>query len=401
MHTFRSGIVSRTARTLGPMVVHSMRAFLREEPAGPGASRYVSSPSGRPGDLVHTRPVRAVGLRRRESATQLEYLTETSRGQLLSATGALFHCGQPNAPLIGFAPSTQGVARHCDPSYTSTVGLRQAGADDLIAAYEQPAINWLLDAGADVVVIDYPRDPKSGIQLYCDHQSGALALRDAITAARTLGCRGVLGLWGFSQGGATVAAYLEDVDRDGKYPTAAVVGAPPIRLDDVLDHVDGSLATGVIAYTLAGLMVSSPKIRAEIVGVLTDDGLAELTENLTTCTAGSLLTSGWRRTNRWSTTGQSLGELADLLPATRAEILRRVVGEKPENQPSCPVRLWGSRNDDIVPFNQAAELARKWPTTEFVERTGPRLPGRTGLGHFGPYFYHLAEDASWLLGKLR
>lgn len=349
-------------------------------------------PEGDPGTVLDTESLPAIGLRGAQTATRIEYVTRDSRDRPVTASATVFRSGRPG-PLIGFAPSTQGVARHCNHSYSCTVGMQLIGLSDAIAAYEQVAVVTLLDSGADVVVLDYPRDPDMGVQMYCDHPAGANALEDAVTAARHLGADGDLGLWGFSQGGGTIGAYLES---SAPQPVAAVVGAPPVDLGEVLRHVDGSMITGVVAYTLGGLMSTSAEIKEEIVGQLTDDGLDALLDNLTRCTAGAVKRSGWTTTSSWSKSGRPFGELVEEMPAVSAEIDRRRLGTADVR---VPVRLWANSSDDIIPFFSIERLHRQWPSAEWDPRRWPQVPGRFGLNHFAPYYRWLADDARWLLAQ--
>lgn len=348
---------------------------------------------GSPGEVLAVDSITSVGLRKPQSAQRFEYVTRDSRGRTITATAALYRSGR-SGPLIAFAPSTQGVARHCAPSYSCTIGADFVGCDDVIAAYEQPTLLRFLDAGADVVMIDYPRDPELDVQMYCDHVGGAHALEDAITGARTLGADGNLGMWGFSQGGGAVGAYLES---DAEQPVAAVVGAPPAELDAVLRHVDGSMVTGVIAYTLGGLMAIDTEIRDEIVGQLNRDGLDAVSSNLSRCTGGTVKLSGWTNTSSWSKSGRPFGELVELLPTVAAEIERRRLGKRDIR---VPVRLWGTRNDDVIPYPIVEKLHTRWPSAEWHSRWFMRLPGRTGFNHFAPYFRWLRADSNWLLDRL-
>lgn len=349
---------------------------------------------GHPGTLLATEPVHAVGLRPPQSAQRFEYVTRDSLNRTITATGTLLRSGRPG-PLIGFAPSTQGVARHCDPSYSCTVGATLVGTRDMIAAYEQPSLLVLLAGGADIVMIDYPRDPETGVQMYCDHLGGAHALEDAVTVARALGADGPLGLWGFSQGGGAVGAYLES---KAEQPVAAVVGAPPAELDEVLRHIDGSMITGVIAYTLGGLMALSPAIRDELIGQLTESGLNALVDNLSMCTVGSVKHSGWTRTSAWSKTARPFGELVEELPAVSAEIARRRLGSR---DVKVPVRLWATTTDDVIPFGSVEKLHSRWPSANWHPRRFPRVPGRSGFNHFAPYYRWLRADSRWLLQQLK
>lgn len=368
----------------------------------------------KPGTLLASAPMRLLGTAGRANpatARRMEYVTTDARDRTITATGAYLRSHRPwrggPRPVVAFAPSTQGVARHCDPSYSCSVGvgLTFDGPVDVVASYELPAITMLLAAGADVVLTDYPRDPDFGWQLYCDHPSCARALADAVRAARSLGLDpdAPLGMWGFSQGGAAVGTALErrsyapDVEA-----RAAVVGAPPSRLNEVLSHLDGSLVTGVLSYAVAGLLVVSPEIRAEILASLSREGMDHVLADTTTCAVSSVFTSGWRGTSRWTRSGRPLGELLDDLPHVNAEFDRRELGA---SGPAAPVLLWGSRHDDVVPVRQVRDLRDAWlghgADLTWLEDRSPRIPGRTGANHFGPYYRHLPGHVGWLTDQLR
>lgn len=425
--TWRAGTAKLTARALLPLVHDTVSGGINRllgrapmpwrDSTRPDAATSPSFGSASwvagmtPGTLVRARRMRSVGTRgplNPAESLRFEYVTTDSSGRLITATGAYFQPHRRNGTVIAFVPSTQGVARHCDPSLSCTLGLNAWWTQprDLVVAYEQPAINYLLASGSAVILIDYPRDPTLGWQLYCDHPSGARALADAVRACRQLGVDdSSLGLWGFSQGGGAVAKMLEEPEyAPDVTPAAAVVGAPPADLHAVLKHVDGSMVTGVIAYTVAGLMVTSPEIRDEVLGQLNGHGIDELITNATTCTGGSVLSSGWTSTSTWSHDGRTLGEIATDLPSTIAEIHRRQLGAA---APRVPVRLWGSRNDDIIPFSAVEETLRSWrrlgagDLVDWQERRLPRIPGRTGLNHFAPYFQGLRGDVGWLLEQVR
>ncbi|GAB3708283.1 lipase family protein [Corynebacterium nasicanis] len=417
----RAGVGSTLARAWLPLAHEVGRGVLRRgnQPARPSFAEWDAEPSfsdatwviGQPpGSLLGEAPMRLVG-GSRVTATRMEYVTTDARGRTITATGAYLRSHSPwrggPRPVIGFAPSTQGVAPHCDPSFSMSVGMSVSlrGPVDIVASYELPAITAMLAAGAHVVLTDYPRDPDFGWQLYCDHPSGGNALLDALRAARHLGLplSAPIGLWGFSQGGAAVGMALERASYAPDIaPVAAVIGAPPARLDAVLAHVDGSLVTGVLSYAVAGLMVASADIRAEILGALTREGLDHFTADIATCAVSSVFTSGWRGTHRWTHQGVPLGELLDDLPHVAAEFDARALGRA---SPTVPVLLWGSRHDDVVPIAQVRELRAAWrrqgaDLTWFEDRT-PRIPGRTGANHFGPYYRHLARHVGWLLDELR
>ena len=424
---WRAGTTGRLARTLLPLLHDTLSGGARrtlglapmpwrdEERRDGARSPSFGSATWvtglKPGSLLRSRRMRTVGLAgslNPADSLRFEYVTSDSSGRLITATGALFQPKVRSGVVVAFAPSTQGVARHCDPSLSCTVGANAWWREprDVVVTYEQPTINYLVAAGCQVILTDYPRDPTLGVQLYCDHPSSARALADAVRACRELGVDdSALGLWGFSQGGGAAGKLLEEPDyAPDVRPRAAVIGAPPSDLHAVLRHVDGSMVTGVIAYTVAGLMVTSPEILEEILDQLNDHGQSELIANASLCAGGSVASSGWTSTASWSKDGRPLAEVAEDLPHTMAEIRRRRLGTA---APGVPVRLWGSPHDDVVPFATVAQVHRSWTdlgageTLEWQTRTLPSIPGRTGLNHFAPYFQGLTDDVGWLLEQVR
>ncbi|QNQ90212.1 triacylglycerol lipase [Corynebacterium poyangense] len=425
---YYSGATSALIRTLIPLVSDTAQGMARRilfrSPQPPHAHDVDASlaPSfSSPAELAHYQrgellsaqhqPVLGThNLYNPATSYHFSYVTEDARGRKLAATGAAFfsHRTHPFGirPTIAFAPSTQGVASHCDPSVSCVVGV--AGyikpALDAIVSYEQPVINYFLARGANVVITDYPRDPDLGIQLYCDHQSGAFALWDAVLAAQSLGLNpeAPVGVWGFSQGGGAGAALVEHLSTQSQCSAhAAVIGAPPSRLDEVLSYVDGGLATGVIAYTTAGLLVSSADIRSEILGQLDNSGLKKVLDASTTCSIGVALHYGWQNSSQWTTSHRRLAELLDETPAVKRELEDRRLGKTP---PTMPVLLWGSTHDDVVPISQVRELKQLWEKQgariQWRENSLPRIPGRSCINHFLPYYQHFTSDASWLLDHL-
>lgn len=361
----------------------------------------------RPGTLLAAAPIKAAGVTgpNPAEAWRIDYATSDRRSRILTATGAVFCSRTPWAgkgpqPTIAFAPSTQGAAVRCDPSLSCTAGVAaRINPLDVVLAHEQLVINLLLAHGANVVLTDYPRDPEDKVQLYCDHTSGARALADAVLAAGELGVESTnLGLWGFSQGGGAAAAWLEEPEYAPQLqPLAAVVGAAPVDLEAQLRHVDGSLAGVVIMYGIAGMMAADPEIAAEVAPHLSPAGVEALLFCSEVCAIGAVARRPWVSTRRWTTSGLAMGELLPGLPTVATYLDETRVGQRAPLR--IPLRLWGSRNDDIVPYRAIERLAGDWGVP-LQTRTMPRLPGRSGLNHFAPYFQHVAGDAEWLLGQL-
>ncbi len=394
-----------TLRTLLPLSVDLTHSHPLTDAEYGKATWAVGAP---PGTLLQATPIRPIGLQyrlNRANAFRIEYTTTDERERVMSATGAVFLSKRPwhgngQRPTVAFAPSTQGVAPACDPSYSCTVGLRLRRKPlDLIAAYEQPAINMLLAAGANVVLTDYPRDPEDNVQLYCFHRAAAHALADAVRASVGLGCSvEKLGLWGFSQGGGAAASWLEHPEYAPELNLrAAVVGAPPADLLAMLDRIDGTLPSIMILYAVAALLASDPEITEELMPHLSPVGMSAVILDANICAVGAVLRHAWASTIHWTAAGIPMSTLLEDLPKTAAALADHALGTR--TPLDIPLRLWGSKHDDIVPWQVVSELGEKWGRP-VQKRKLPKLPGRTGINHFAPYFQHLRKDVLWLLGQL-
>lgn len=431
----RSGTWNTTRRTLQPLITeathtlsrrltgktrHPQRAGSRITPdvsQVPDFGRPTNTPGVAPGTLINVAPLRVLGTRsglNPASSHRFEYITRDPSGHAITATAGVCFSQTPRLrhlqgtprPVVAFAPSTQGVAAHCDPSHTCAIGFSvfTDRPRDAIAAYELPVLNWFLANGVDVVFIDYPRDPLTGLQYYCDSITAAYSLYDALRAAHHLGIssEAPLGLWGFSQGGGAIgwASQLSDYAPEIR-PRAAVVGAPPSDLPEVLRQIDGGLIAGVIAYAAAGLATASPALHEEIIPTLSSHGLTEVLRNISTCAGGTLLASGYESTSTWTTSGHTLSTVLEDLPAVLAEFERQKLGG---TAPQIPVLLWGSTHDDVIPVTQVRALRDAWSNLgadlTWFEHPMPRVPGKTALNHFGPYFHSFRRHSGWLLDKL-
>lgn len=362
------------------------------------------------GEVLDAKPLHVLGINNRRNpgqAQRFEYVTKDSHGRGLTATGGLVRshsrwAGPGPRPLIGFAPSTQGVAQHCDPSHTSSVGIKifRHRPWDAIAAYELPVMLAFLAKGCDLAFIDYPRDPDLGLQYYVDNIASGQALLDAIRAAHSLGvdANAPTGLWGFSQGGGAVGWCVENPELPIH---AAVVGAPPSTLEDVMCRVDGTMVVGTLAYSVAGLMVETPELWEQLWPLFNEHGRAQILANITTCAGGTVLSSRYEHTRTWTVDGRSFPEVVESLPAVRAALRRQELGHNP---PKIPVRLWGSAHDDVIPVGQVRALRDRWQAysdqVHYSESRLMRLPGKTALNHFGPYYLTVPQQMEWLLQQL-
>lgn len=155
----RAGVRSTVARAWVPLAHDVGRGVLRRlggrgrSPERPTFAEWDAEPSfsdatwvigQKPGTLLGTAPMRLMG-GHRVTATRMEYVTTDARGRTITATGAYLHSHHQwrggARPVVAFAPSTQGVAPHCDPSYSMSVGMAVTlrGPVDIVASYELPS----------------------------------------------------------------------------------------------------------------------------------------------------------------------------------------------------------------------------------------------------------------------
>ncbi|WJY68032.1 lipase family protein [Corynebacterium auris] len=394
-------VLSTILRASVPYLADPLRRAPRNDPDFADATWLAGVA---PGTLLRSTEISPVGLHSRinpATSHRISYVTTDSRGRSLTATGAVMRSRIPWAgngprPTVAFAPSTQGVAARCDPSFSCTVGFAvRTRPLDAIASYEQPVISLLIAAGADVVLSDYPRDPEDHVMFYGDHFSAARALADAVRAAREVGVDSrVLGLWGFSQGGGAAAGWLEAPEYAPELqPVAAVVGAPPVHLPEVLGHLEGSFVAPLALYAVAGLAAWDEEIAEELYSRLSPTGAAAVEQARGTCAVGTVLQRPWATTRDWTSSGVTMSELIDELPATRQRLAELELGTRPPL--SIPTRLWAGRDDNVVPYRGVARLARSWGV-----ELDTRRPPRVGVSHSLPYFLHAPWDVRWLMAHL-
>src|SRR5699024_2314452 len=132
----RAGSCDAWWRTMSPLVQQGSEAVFRrimglsrrpDRKPGfddvPHFGAAVRVPGLKHGTLVNAAPLKVLGARGEPnpaSSYRFEYITGNSAGRAITATGALLFSAHPwttgPRPAIAMAPSTQGVAQHCDPS---------------------------------------------------------------------------------------------------------------------------------------------------------------------------------------------------------------------------------------------------------------------------------------------
>lgn len=319
---------------------------------------------GRPGELVRSResqfsldllaatPDPAV------VAHQVLYRSTDALGEPMMVSGTVLVPSTPwtgtgDRPLISYAVGTRGLGDPCAPSYTLANGTD----------YEGAIIKSLLDLGWAVAITDYQGSGTPGRHTYMVGPSEGHAVLDIVRAAQQVQGVGLsastpVALMGYSQGGGAAGwaaqfagTYAPELNLKG-----TAIGGVPGDLEATANFLQG---TPLIAFALMaslGLDAAYPELDLnsdlnesgrELVGfgdqlcLATIDGFATLVGTTAFTTfedfvAGEnpLYTSKWQ-----------------------ARLAENKLGQA---APSAPVFQYHAVIDEIVPFDQAAQLRQTW-----------------------------------------
>lgn len=339
--------------------------------------------------------------------TRIMFSTVLSNGKMGYSTAAYMRANvkwqhRGPRPLVIHGPGTLGQGSQCTATTTigdifSTRGKmvsleKDAQPFELITNYESITADQLLDAGMDVLTVDYTGS-SDGIQSYINNIEAGRAMLDAARALNELGAitRTIpITVLGYSQGGgaSALAATLQPKYAPDVNLQAAVVGAPPLDLIEVSKKIDGSSMTGLIGYAINGFVDRYPEMQTLLDRILNSDGKRILSELRGTCVMGAMLAEGFTETSFWTKDGRPIYKHLQGTPAIRKILDEQLAAAYPS--PKAPVLLAANPNDDVVAFNQVKAMSKRWCAANanlgFLEiRFGPFLEG-VGLHHIVPGF---------------
>ncbi|MFR9795654.1 lipase family protein [Streptomyces sp. MS06] len=345
-------------------------------------------------------------------ATRLMYRSTDSNGGPVAVTGAYI---EPTAawkgggarPLVAVAPGTMGQGDQCAASMGLEHPLLLNGRT-VSVGYEDLSVYRLLASGVAVVVTDYVGlGATDRLHTYVNRVDAGHAVLDAVRAARALDGTSLtaasrIGLFGYSEGGGATAAaaelqpdYAPDVSLAGTY-----AGAPPADLTQVTEAIDGSELAGALGWSLNGFLQSEPSLRPIADAHLNAAGHAALKDLATMCTGDALLAFGYTRSTRWTTDGESLGDIIAGTPELKAFLDRQRIGNR---KPAGPVRVATGVSDNLVPHGQARRLAVDWCRKGADVTYKPVLLPDVGsalLNHAGPLLADQGDAVAWLTDRL-
>ncbi|QBJ96538.1 alpha/beta fold hydrolase [Rhodococcus sp. ABRD24] len=371
-------------------------------------------PSGAAGDLIRSEPMPLAWQAGTfpADATRIMYRSNDTHGVPNVITGTYFDPALPwpgpgSRPLVSMAAGTQGQGDQCAPSKTIGGVVQYSPPANVRLSYEAVFVNALLSRGIAVVLTDYEGLGTPGIHTYVNRASEAHAVLDAARAAKRLPGTGIVadgpvGFWGYSQGGGAAAAavelapeYAPDLDVRGAY-----AGAPPADLAATLERIDGTSLTGAIGYALNSIAQAYPESRPLIEAETNERGRAMLADVQDQCVAETLTRYGYQRSADFTRTGESLSTVLARQPLAVELLAEQRIGNR---TPQAPVLIQAATNDDIVPFDQARQLAADWcargTTVQFSENGLPPVTPGLAVNHGLPYVLGAPESVTWLTDR--
>lgn len=351
--------LGRTGRTaIGAVLVAALASSWVDAAAAPTTSDdsfYVppaTLPSGAPGDVVRSRPAPAGPTRTQAiaDAWQMMYLSTDALGAREAMTGTVLvpkGVNAATAPVVGFAPGTQGTSFGCAPSKMIAAG----------SFYEQPAVTAMLRKGYVVAVPDYEGYHPQPAATYMTGPSMGQALLDVVRAAQRLPEAGVADdgkvlLRGYSQGGAAALwggelhpTYAPELDLLG-----VVGGGVPANLSQVALPLNGSSGFGLLAIALIGFDNAYPELNLE--HYLNDAGKAAFADMESGDCALELLLKYRGRSLADYTSKNPLSELPWLIRVSESSLGTKSI--------EVPVFQYHATTDGLVAFGQADSLRQQY-----------------------------------------
>ena len=341
-------------------------------------------------------------------AHKIRYVSTLQDGSATEVTGVLFESARPwdgpgPRPIIAIGPGTRGQGDHCAPSAAEeqTLSIKHTKLS-VNANYEYLRYQAALETGANVVVTDYVGLGTPGIHTYVNSIEEGHALIDAVRASLNLtnsATDTAVGFAGYSQGGGAAAAAAEQAATYAPElnVVGAFAGAPPASQPDIMEAVDGTLLSHVMAYAINGYSERNPLYQKTIQEHLNDRGKRFLEEAAESCIGDSVLHWGYTSSEDIIKSGIDFVELTARYPVLQQAQDEQKLGT---TAPSAPILVMNSVNDDIIPFSQSRQLA-----VDYCELGGsvqfqaienpPMLPG-SGVGHSAPLIQAYPQGMKFL-----
>ncbi|MFD5867105.1 lipase family protein [Corynebacterium sp. NPDC060344] len=280
-------------------------------------------------------------------------------------------------PTVVVAPGTVGQGDQCAPSAT----FGRPGGGHIAQG------RLLLGQGYRVVISDYIGLGGDGMHTYGNRVESGRVLLDAARAGLAidgLPADSPVALWGYSQGGGAVAAAAELAPTLAPELNlrAAYAGAPPADLGAVLERIDGSILAGAIGWAVNGFAERHPVLAEKKDAILNPHGRRILDTVSGMCVEETGLLTMGQQTRMWTRDSRSIAEHIAESPKFSRIVDEQTIGRL---TPSAAVLISIGRHDDLIPFDQAKNLADGWiargAQVEMVIDEFPSVAQGTALNH--------------------
>lgn len=338
-------------RALPALVAVAGLAFASVGCTSPSPDIYVPGTGGTaPGTVLKKSPTSLAGSAD-YTAVALQYRSRNALNQPNVVTGSVYvpkaaWTGTGPRPIVSLAQGTQGLGDGCAPSKSLASGVN----------YELPFIQALLARGWAVAVTDYEGLGTPSQHTYIVADAEAHAQLDVVRAALKLPELGLstnapVGLTGYSQGGQSAArsAEIEGTYAPELNVVGAVAGGVPSNPEQLGTTLNGGPFFAFLALAAVGLDAAYPELDLET--YLNDTGRTLLEDNQQACVADGLINLGFQSIENLTTTNPLT------TPAWQARLDENQLGQ---DAPQIPVMMYHQLLDEIIPYNQGAELRDAW-----------------------------------------
>lgn len=408
---------STVALTTGALALGAATAAV-----GPAHAADFYTPPARfsavPGSIIRSEPspllLQIPGVKNQwpGSATRIMYTSRYQDGSPAAVTGTVVEPtapwkGKGPRPTVVLGPGTIGQGDQCAGSKLMSLPVAIDPAKPSLAInYTALEMNLLLINGVRVAITDYIGMGTPGIHTYVNRVETGQAMLDAARAALRVEkapATAPIAFSGYSQGGgaSASAAELASTYAPELNVKASYAGAPPADLSKVINQIDGTFIVGGIGYAIYGLEARYPELKTVVDKETNPRGRQALTQLSTQCIADTGLTFGFQRTSAWTRDGKPLSAVINRHPNVKKIVDEQRIGRL---KPNAPVLLEGGINDDVIPYDQIAQLDRDWRAqgadVAMISNTIPPIFPGLAVNHALPMVTTLLPATNFLLSHL-
>ena len=295
---------------------------------------------------------------------QLLYRTTAVNGSAIATVTTVFKpLFAKEDRFISFHTAYDSSASICNPSYNYQFGAMQT---DLISAAEMLLLETYLLSGYIVASPDY-EGPDSAFSPGRLEGVGVLDGMRAVTNYKetlqfSTSTPMIVGV-GYS-GGAIATGWAASLHPNyaPELPIKGwVQGGTPANLTGTLEFVDGTISSGFLPVSIAGLLKPSAyetQLKPLLDSIITPYGRQVLDFANSNCVVPNLIEFSGQ--SILSTKVQSLGPGLLYNPVVAGILTDNTMGLKKKETPVAPVLIYHASQDEIVPYADAVPLVSKW-----------------------------------------